>query len=61
MDEEGLEILIPGIAGMGVLANTFTALAFNLTVLRDDGVLKRMRGTPMPAGAYMAGLLGSAR
>ena len=55
-----LRILIPGIAGMGVLATTFTALAFNLTLLRDDGVLKRWRGTPMPAGAYLAGLLGSA-
>jgi len=59
-DSEELEVLIPGIAGMGVLATTFTALAFNLTLLREDGVLKRWRGTPMPAGAYLAGLLGSA-
>ena len=59
-DEEELEVLVPGVAGMGVLATTFTALAFNLTLLRDDGVLKRIRGTPMPAGAYLAGLLGSA-
>jgi ABC-2 type transport system permease protein len=59
-DSKELRILIPGIAGMGVLATTFTALAFNLTILRDDGVLKRWRGTPMPAGAYLAGLLGSA-
>ncbi len=59
-DSEELEILIPGIAGMGVLATTFTSLAFNITVLRDDGVLKRWRGTPMPAGSYMAGLLASA-
>ena len=59
VDQEGLDILIPGVAGMGVLATTFTALAFNLTVLRDDGVLKRIRGTPIPAGAYLAGLIGS--
>jgi ABC-2 type transport system permease protein len=59
-DDDALEILVPGVAGMGVLATTFTALAFNLTLLRDDGVLKRIRGTPMPAGAYLAGLLGSA-
>jgi ABC-2 type transport system permease protein len=59
-DADELEVLIPGIAGMGVLATTFTALAFNLTILRDDGVLKRWRGTPMPAGAYLAGLIGSA-
>jgi ABC-2 type transport system permease protein len=59
VDDEGLEVLIPGVAGMGVLANTFTSLAFNLTVLREDGVLKRIRGTPIPAGAYLAGLMGS--
>jgi ABC-2 type transport system permease protein len=59
VDDESLETLVPGIAGMGVLATTFTALAFNLTVLRDDGVLKRIRGTPIPAGAYVAGLMGS--
>jgi ABC-2 type transport system permease protein len=59
-DDEELNVLIPGIAGMGVLATTFTSLAFNLTILRDDGVLKRWRGTPMPTASYMAGLLGSA-
>ena len=59
-DSDELEVLIPGIAGMGVLATTFTALSFNLTMLRDEGVLKRIRGTPMPAGAYLAGFIGSA-
>ena len=59
-DADELEVLIPGVAGMGVLATTFTALAYNLTMLRDEGVLKRIRGTPMPAGAYLAGLIGSA-
>jgi ABC-2 type transport system permease protein len=59
-DDDELEVLVPGVAGMGVLATTFTALAFNLTVLREEGVLKRIRGTPMPAGAYLAGLIGSA-
>ena len=59
-EPDELEVLIPGVAGMGVLATTFTALAFNLTLLRDEGVLKRIRGTPMPAGAYLAGFIGSA-
>jgi ABC-2 type transport system permease protein len=58
--DEGLEVLIPGVAGMGVVATTFTSLAFNLTWLRDDGILKRIRGTPMPPSAYVAGLIGSA-
>jgi ABC-2 type transport system permease protein len=59
-DDDELEVLIPGVAGMGVLATTFTSLAYNLTLLRDEGVLKRIRGTPMPPGAYLAGLIGSA-
>jgi ABC-2 type transport system permease protein len=58
--DEGLEVLIPGVAAMGVVATTFTSLAFNLTWLRDDGILKRIRGTPMPPSAYVAGLIGSA-
>ncbi len=58
--DEGLDVLIPGVAGMGILATTFTSLAFNLTWLRDEGILKRIRGTPMPPTAYVAGLIGSA-
>jgi ABC-2 type transport system permease protein len=53
-------VLIPCVAGMGVLATTFTSLAYNLTWLREDGILKRIRGTPMPPTAYVAGLIGSA-
>jgi ABC-2 type transport system permease protein len=59
-DDDELDVLIPGVAGMGVLATTFTGIAFNLTMLRDEGVLKRVRGTPMPPGAYLAGFIGSA-
>jgi ABC-2 type transport system permease protein len=51
-----LEIIVPGIAGMSVMATTFTALAYNLTFLREQGVLKRMRGTPLPSGIYLGGL-----
>jgi ABC-2 type transport system permease protein len=58
--DEELDVLIPGVAGMGVLATTFTSLAYNLTWLRDEGILKRIRGTPMPPTAYVAGLIGSA-
>ena len=59
-DEDQLAMLIPGIAGMAVMATTFTALAFNLTFLREQGILKRMRGTPLPPVSYFGGLLGSA-
>jgi ABC-2 type transport system permease protein len=59
-EEDELDVLIPGIAGMSVMATTFNALAFNLTFLREQGILKRVRGTPMPVASYFAGLLGSA-
>jgi ABC-2 type transport system permease protein len=59
-EPEELDILVPGIAGMGVMATTFTALAFNLTYLREQGILKRVRGTPIPAASYLAGFLGNA-
>jgi ABC-2 type transport system permease protein len=59
-DDDELNVLIPGIAGMSVMATTFNALAFNLTFLREQGILKRVRGTPVPAASYLGGLLGSA-
>jgi ABC-2 type transport system permease protein len=59
-DKNELRVLIPGIAGMSVMATTFNALTFNLTFLREQGILKRMRGTPVPAVSYFGGLLGSA-
>jgi len=59
-DDDQLEILIPGIAGLSVMATTFNAMAFNLTFLREQGILKRLRGTPMPTTSYLAGFLGSA-
>lgn len=55
-----LAVLIPGIAAMSVMATTFNALAFNMTFLREQGVLKRIRGTPLPPGAYLAGIALSA-
>jgi ABC-2 type transport system permease protein len=52
-----LNTLVPGIAGMAVMTTTFTALAFNITFLREQGILKRIRGTPMPPVSYFGGLL----
>src|SRR3954449_6539193 len=58
--QKDLNVIVPGIAGMSVLSTTFSALAFNLTFLRESGVLKRIRGTPLPSGAYLAGLAANA-
>jgi ABC-2 type transport system permease protein len=59
-DTKDLNTLVPGIAGMAVMTTTFTALAFNITFLREQGILKRIRGTPMPPLAYFGGLLANA-
>ncbi|MEA2471085.1 MAG: type transport system permease protein [Thermoleophilaceae bacterium] len=53
-------ILIPGIAGMSVMTTTFTALAFNVTFLREQGILKRIKGTPLPPLSYFGGLIANA-
>ena len=59
-EQENLDVIVPGIAGMSVMSTTFTAIAMNLTFLREQGILKRMRGTPMPSSAYLAALAGNA-
>jgi ABC-2 type transport system permease protein len=58
--QEDLDIIVPGIAGMSVMSTTFSALAMNMTFLREQGVLKRMRGTPLPSGAYLSGVFANA-
>ncbi len=55
-NQDALNVIVPGIAGMSVMSTTFSALAMNLTALREQGILKRMRGTPLPSGSYLAAL-----
>jgi ABC-2 type transport system permease protein len=55
-DQQNLNVIVPGIAGMSVMTTTFNALAMNITFLREEGVLKRVRGTPLPSGAYLGGV-----
>jgi ABC-2 type transport system permease protein len=55
-----LDVIVPGIAGMSVMSATFTALAYNVTLLRERGILKRLRGTPLPTSAWLAGVAANA-
>jgi ABC-2 type transport system permease protein len=59
-DRKELNILIPGIAGMAVLGTTFTSLTYTFVFNREQGILKRIRGTPMPPIAYFGGVIASA-
>jgi ABC-2 type transport system permease protein len=51
--QHDLNVIVPGIAGMSIMATTFSALVMNVTFLREQGVLKRVRGTPLPTGSYL--------
>jgi ABC-2 type transport system permease protein len=55
-NQHDLDVIVPGIAGMSIMSATFIALAYNMTFLRESGVLKRMRGTPLPGGVYLGGV-----
>ncbi len=59
-NQHELNRLIPAIAGMSVMSTTFTALAYNIVFLRERGVLKRIRGTPLPTGSYFGGVAANA-
>jgi ABC-2 type transport system permease protein len=44
---------VGAMAAFGVISACFTNIAITTTFNRDAGILKRLRGTPLPAGAYM--------
>jgi ABC-2 type transport system permease protein len=55
----GKEYLLAGILGYGVVATAFAGLAIVLVIRRENGILKRLRATPLPAPTYVLGVLGS--
>jgi ABC-2 type transport system permease protein len=44
---------VGAMAAFGVVSACFTNIAIQTTFNRDAGILKRLRGTPLPPGAYM--------
>src|SRR5437879_6984589 len=59
-NQRQLDRLVPAIAAMSVMSTTFTALAYNVVFLRERGVLKRIRGTPLPTLSYFGGVAANA-
>lgn len=49
-----------GLAAFTAVSATYTNLANLIPMRRDDGILKRVRGTPLPPSAYLAGVVSSA-
>ena len=52
------QYFVPGILAAGIMLSSFQALAIGIAIERDDGTLKRLRGTPMPPAAYFFGKIG---
>jgi ABC-2 type transport system permease protein len=50
----------PSLAVFGAVSATYTNLAMGTTLAREEGILKRVRGTPLPPWIYMTGRVGSA-
>ena len=53
------EYLLPALLGYGIVNTTFGGLAILLVIRREDGILKRIRATPLPPPTYLAGVLAS--
>jgi ABC-2 type transport system permease protein len=51
---------VSAIASFSIITATYTNLAINVAFRRDAGVLKRIRGSPLPAWSFMAGRIGHA-
>ena len=51
---------VPAIITLAVVSATMQSLAISLTVDRESGILKRTRGTPLPAWVFIAGRVGNA-
>lgn len=49
--------LLAGMLGYGVANTTFAGLALLLISRRELGILKRIRSTPLPTGAYLSAVL----
>jgi ABC-2 type transport system permease protein len=47
-----------GMVASGVMLSSFQSLAIGIAVERDEGSLKRLRGTPMPPAAFFLGKIG---
>jgi ABC-2 type transport system permease protein len=51
---------VPAIITLGVVSASCQSLAISLTVDRENGILKRTRGTPLPSWVFITGRIGNA-
>ncbi|HEX2141110.1 MAG TPA: ABC transporter permease [Candidatus Limnocylindria bacterium] len=59
-DVSASSFFTPAIIVFAVITATYTNIAMTVAIARDNGVLKRVRGTPLPAWAYIFGRIAHA-
>lgn len=52
------ELFAAGLIGGGIMSTSFQYLGISIATERELGLLKRLRGTPMPGAAYFIGKTG---
>lgn len=57
---KGIDYYTPTITAYGVMSACFVNLAITVTFRRDQGLLKRVRGTPLSPLGYLGGLVANA-
>ena len=51
------QFFTPAIAVFATATGSYTAVIFGIATLREQGVLKRVRGTPLPMSVYLGSWL----
>lgn len=54
-----IQYFLAGMVATGVMLSSFQNLALSIADERDQGLLKRLHGTPMPPSAYLVGKIGT--
>ncbi|MFD5231703.1 ABC transporter permease [Streptomyces qaidamensis] len=49
------QLYVPAMMAAGIMSTSFQALGISIAIERQDKVLRRLRGTPMPPAAYFLG------
>jgi ABC-2 type transport system permease protein len=55
-----IQFLAPGMLAFAVISTCYTGLVTGVAINRDEGLLKRVRGTPLPPWVYISARIGSA-
>ncbi|WP_405747610.1 ABC transporter permease [Streptomyces canus] len=49
------QLYVPAMMAAGIMSTSFQSLGISIAVERDEKMLRRLRGTPMPPAAYFLG------